>query len=131
MWAELAALAGAVARTEAEQAMLAGRREPVERRLARLAEEEAAAGLEVFDEAPLVAALESARLAREAAEQQATGAPNGARRAADADVHRWTARADALDAALGDLRSGLLGGPGRSRRPARSRRRPDHDRARL
>src|SRR5207248_2798778 len=30
-----------------------------------------------------------------------------ARRAADADVHRWTARAEALDAALGDLRAGL------------------------
>ena len=104
--AELAALAGAVARTEAERARLEGRREPVRRRLARLAEEEAAAGIEEFDEAPLVAALESARLAREAAEQQAADA-DGARRAADADVHRWTARADALDAALGDLRAGL------------------------
>ena len=104
--AELAALAGAVARTEAEQARLEGRREPVRRRLARLAEEEAAAGIEELDEAPLVAALESARLAREAAEQQASEADE-ARRAADADVHRWTARADALDAALGDLRAGL------------------------
>ncbi|HET9772034.1 MAG TPA: AAA family ATPase, partial [Acidimicrobiia bacterium] len=104
--AELAAVAGSLARTEAEQSRLEGRREPVRRRLARLAEEEAAAGVEEFDEAPLVAALESARLARESAEQQATGAED-ARRAADADVHRWTARADALDAALGDLRAGL------------------------
>jgi chromosome segregation protein len=104
--AELAALAGAAARTEAEQSRLAGRREPVRRRLARLAEDEAAAGIEEFDEAPLVAALESARLVREAAEAQADSADE-ARRAADADVHRWTARADALDAALGDLRTGL------------------------
>ena len=104
--AELAALAGTVARTEAEQARLEGRREPVRRRLARLAEEEAAAGIEELEEAPLVAALESARVARAAAEQQAAGAEQ-ARRAADADVHRWTARADALDTALGDLRAGL------------------------
>jgi chromosome segregation protein len=104
--AELATLAGAIARTEAEQARLEGRREPVRRRLARLAEEEAAAGIEELDEAPLVAALESARLARESAEQQAAEAEE-ASRAADADVHRWTARADALDAALGDLRAGL------------------------
>ena len=95
-----------MARTEAEQARLEGRREPVRRRLARLAEEEAAAGIEEFDEAPLEAALESARLARETAEQQAAEAEE-ARRAADADVHRWSARADALDAALGDLRTGL------------------------
>ena len=104
--AELTALAGTVARTEAEQARLEGRREPVRRRLARLAEEEAAAGVEELDEAPLVAALESARQAREAGEGQAAEADQ-ARRAADADVHRWTARADALDAALGDLRAGL------------------------
>jgi chromosome segregation protein len=104
--AELAALAGAVARTEAEQSRLEGRREPIRRRLARVAEEEAAAGVEEFDEAPLVAALESARLAREAAERQAASAEE-ARRAADGDTHRWAARADALDAALGDLRAGL------------------------
>ena len=110
--AELAALSGAMARTEAEQSRLEGRREPVRRRLARLAEEEAAAGVEEFGEGPLVAALESARLSREAADEQ-TAAADEARRAADADVHRWTARADALDAALGDLRAGLsaaLGG---------------------
>ena len=104
--AELAALAGTVARTEAERSRLEGRREPVRRRLARLAEEEAAAGGEDFDEAPLVAALESARAARETAEAQAAAAEE-ARRAADADVHRWSARAEALDAALGDLRAGL------------------------
>jgi len=104
--AELAALAGAIARTEAEQSRLEGRWEPVRRRLARLAEEEAAAGIEEFDEAPLVAALESARSARETAEAAAVEAED-ARRAADAEVHRWTARADALDAALGDLRAGL------------------------
>ncbi|MDQ1497376.1 MAG: chromosome segregation protein [Actinomycetota bacterium] len=104
--AELTALAGAVARTEAEQTRLEGRREPIRRRLARVAEEETAAGVEEFDEAPLVAALESARLAREAAEQQAASAEE-ARRAADGDTHRWAARADALDAALGDLRAGL------------------------
>ncbi|HEY0397927.1 MAG TPA: hypothetical protein VGF00_06050, partial [Acidimicrobiia bacterium] len=104
--AELTALAGAVARTEAEQSRLEGRREPIQRRLARVAEEETAAGVEEFDEAPLVAALESARLAREAAEQHAASAEE-ARRAADGDTHRWAARADALDAALGDLRAGL------------------------
>jgi chromosome segregation protein len=104
--AELAALAGAAARTEAERSRLEGRREPVRRRLARLAEEEAAAGGEDFDEAPLVAALQSAREAREAAEERAASAEE-ARRAADADVHRWSARAEALDAALGDLRAGL------------------------
>ena len=104
--AELAALAGAVARTEAERSRLEDRREPVRRRRARLAEEEAAAGVEEFDEAPLVAALESARQAREAADAQAAAAEE-ARRTADGDVHRWTARADALDAALGDLRAGL------------------------
>jgi chromosome segregation protein len=104
--AEVSALAGALARTEAEQSRLAGRREPVQRRLARLAEEEAEAGLGELDDAPLVEALESARLAREAAEEQAAAADE-ARRRADADVHRWTARADALDAALGDLRAGL------------------------
>src|SRR5581483_5320171 len=104
--AELAALAGTAARTEAERSRLEGRREPVRRRLARLAEEEAAAGGEDFDEAPLVAALESARAARETAEAQAAAAEE-ARRAADADVHRWSARAEALDAALGDLRAGL------------------------
>jgi chromosome segregation protein len=103
--AELAALAGTIARTEAEQSRLEGRREPVRRRLARLAEE-AAAGVEEFDEAPLVAALESAQSARVTAEAAASGAEE-ARRAADADVHRWTARADALEAALGDLRAGL------------------------
>src|SRR5688572_11557440 len=103
--AELAALAGTIARTEAEQSRLEGRREPVRRRLARLAEEEAA-GVQELDEAPLVAALESAREARETAEGAASEA-EGARRSADADVHRWTARADALEAALGDLRSGL------------------------
>ena len=81
-----------MARTEAEQSLLVGRREPVRRRLARLGEDEAAAGIEEFcNQAPLVAALESARLAREAAEQQAAEADEG-RRAADADVHRWTAR---------------------------------------
>ncbi|MEW6472996.1 MAG: chromosome segregation protein SMC [Actinomycetota bacterium] len=104
--AELAALAGAIARTEAEQSRLESRREPIRRRLARLAEEEAAAGVEEFDESPLVAALESARQARETAETAAAEA-EAARRSADADVHRWTARADALDAALGDLRAGL------------------------
>jgi len=104
--AELAALAGAIARTEAEQSRLEGRREPVRRRLARLAEEAAAAGVEEFDEAPLAAALESARLARERAEAAAADSEE-ARRAADADVHRWAARADALEAALGDLRAGL------------------------
>src|SRR5581483_2306249 len=100
------ALAGAVARTEAEQSRLEHRREPVRRRLARLAEEAAAAGVEEFDEAPLVAALESARAARAAAEEQSTAAEE-ARRAADGDVHRWSARAESLDAALGDLRAGL------------------------
>src|SRR5882724_10952417 len=40
--AELSSLAGTMARTEAEQSRLEGRREPVRRRLARLAEEEAA-----------------------------------------------------------------------------------------
>lgn len=104
--AELATLAGAIARTEAERSRLEGRFEPVRRRLARLAEEEAAAGIEEFDESPLVAALESARIAREAAESAAAEAEDS-RRAADADVHRWTARADALEAALGDLRAGL------------------------
>jgi chromosome segregation protein len=104
--AELAALAGTIARTESEQSRLEGRREPVRRRLARLAEEEAAAGVDELDEAPLVAALESAREARETAEAAASEA-EGARRSADADVHRWTARADALEAALGDLRAGL------------------------
>ncbi|HVW33096.1 MAG TPA: hypothetical protein VHL53_11195, partial [Acidimicrobiia bacterium] len=101
-----ASLAGAVARTEAEQARLEHRREPVRRRLARLAEEAAAAGVEDFDEAPLVAALESARTARERAEEQAEAA-EAARRSADADTHRWSARAEALEAALGDLRAGL------------------------
>jgi chromosome segregation protein len=104
--AELATLAGAAARTEAERSRLEGRRDPARRRLARLAEEEAAAGGEDFDEAPLVAALESARQAREAAEAQAAAAEE-ARRGADGDVHRWSARAEALDAALGDLRAGL------------------------
>jgi chromosome segregation protein len=104
--AELAALSGAIARTEAEQARLEGRREPVRRRLARLAEEAAAAGVEELDESPLVAALESARAALAAAEAAAAEAEEG-RRAADGDVHRWTARADALEAALGDLRAGL------------------------
>ncbi|HEY4409507.1 MAG TPA: chromosome segregation protein SMC [Acidimicrobiia bacterium] len=104
--AELSALAGAVARTEAEQARLEHRREPVGRRLARLAEEEAAAGVEEFDEAPLVAALEAAQTARATAEEQAAAAEQ-ARRDADADVHRWSARAESLDAALGDLRAGL------------------------
>src|SRR5205814_1874249 len=104
--AELASLAGVAARTGAEQSRLENRREPVLRRLARLAEEEAAAGVEEFDEAPLVAALESARSARETAEEQAAGA-EAARRAADGDAHRWTARAESLDAALGDLRAGL------------------------
>jgi chromosome segregation protein len=104
--AELAALAGTIARTEAEQARLESRREPIRRRLARLAEEEIGAGIEEFDEAPLVAALESAREAREAAEAGASAAEE-ARRAADADVHRWSARAEALETALGDLRSGL------------------------
>ena len=117
-----------LARTEAELSRLEGRREPVQRRLARLAEEEAAAGFEEFDEAPLVAALESARLARESAEAEAASADE-ARRSADADVHRWTARADALDAALGDLRAGLstaLEGVG----GCSACRRPDHDRTR-
>ncbi|HEV8622995.1 MAG TPA: chromosome segregation protein SMC [Acidimicrobiia bacterium] len=104
--AELAALAGAIARTEAEQSRLEGRWEPIRRRLARLAEEEAAAGVGEFDEAPLVAALESAQSARAAAEAAASEAEE-TRRAADGDVHRWTARADALEAALGDLRAGL------------------------
>jgi chromosome segregation protein len=104
--AELATMAGAIARTEAERSRLDGRFEPVRRRLARLAEEEAAAGTVEFDESPLVAALESARIAREAAESAAAEAED-ARRSADADVHRWTARADALEAALGDLRAGL------------------------
>ena len=104
--AELASLAGAAARTEAERARLEGRWEPVRRRLARLAQEEAAAGGEEFDEAPLVAALESAQAARASAEEQAAAAEE-ARRAADAAVHRWGARAESLDAALGDLRAGL------------------------
>ncbi|MCA1847039.1 MAG: AAA family ATPase, partial [Actinobacteria bacterium] len=72
--AELATLAGSIARTEAEQSRLAGRWESIGRRLARLAEEEAAAGHEEFDEAPLVAALESAREARETAEEQVASA---------------------------------------------------------
>ena len=104
--AELAALAGSIARTEAEQSRLEGRWEPVRRRLARLAEEVAAAGVEELDEAPLVAALESARQARETAEAAAAEAEE-ARRSADGEAHRWTARADALEAALGDLRAGL------------------------
>ncbi|HYH50188.1 MAG TPA: chromosome segregation protein SMC, partial [Acidimicrobiia bacterium] len=104
--AELAALAGAIARTEAEQSRLDSRWDPIRRRLARLAEEEAASGVEEFDEAPLVAALESARDALAAAEAAAAEAEE-ARRSADGDVHRWTARAAALEAALGDLRAGL------------------------
>ncbi len=81
--AELATLAGSIARTEAEQSRLDGRWEPVRRRLARLAEEEAAAGVEEFDEAPLVAALESAREAREtagAAAARSRRGPAGRRR---------------------------------------------------
>ena len=104
--AELAALAGSIARTEAEQSRLEGRREPVRRRLARLAEEEAAAGVDELDETPLVSAVESARHARETAEASAAAAEE-ARRTADGEVHRWAARADALEAALGDLRAGL------------------------
>jgi chromosome segregation protein len=45
-------------------------------------------------------------VARETAESAASEAEE-ARRAADGDVHRWAARADALEAALGDLRTGL------------------------
>src|SRR5205085_10118483 len=80
--AELAALAGAIARTEAERARLEGRRGPIRRRLARLAEDEAAAGVEELDEAPLVAALESAQSALAAAEAAVSEAEE-ARRAAD------------------------------------------------
>jgi len=104
--AELAALAGTIARTEAEQSRLEGRWDPIRRRLARLAEEESAAGTEDLDESPLVAALESAREARQTAEAAAAAAEE-ARRSADGEVHRWTARADSLEAALGDLRAGL------------------------
>src|SRR5581483_4154542 len=43
---------------------------------------------------------------REAAEAQEAAAEEE-RRSADGDVHRWSARAEALDAALGDLRAGL------------------------
>jgi chromosome segregation protein len=103
---EQAALVGATARNRAEQARVEGRREPIRRRLARLAEEAGRATGELLDEAPLVEALESARLSREAAEHH-QGAAEDALRAADAEAHRWSARAETLAQALGELRHQL------------------------
>lgn len=105
---ELVALGGATARTEAELARLEGRREPIRRRLARLAEEAVRVREETFDEAPLVDALASAQAAREAAEAAAAAA-EARLRVADAEAHGWTARAEALALALGELRASLAG----------------------
>ena len=55
-----------------------------------------------------------ARQARETAGVASRRRPRTPGGHADGDVHRWTARADALEAALGDLRAGLAVGARRA-----------------
>jgi chromosome segregation protein len=107
--AELAALAGSAARTWAEAERLEGRQEPVARRLQRLAEAAAQVEAETLDETPLVDALDAARAGRAEAEQRLTGA-EAELRSADAAVSAWTARAEALAVALGELRAQVTAG---------------------
>jgi chromosome segregation protein len=107
--AELANLAATTARTRAEAERLEGRREPVRRRVERLAEETERVEAETLDETPLVDALDAARTGRRQAEEHAAGA-EAHLRSADAAVSTWTARAEALAAALGDLRAQVAAG---------------------
>jgi len=107
--AELAALAESGARTRAELERLQGRREPVCRRLERLAEEAGRVEVEIGGETPLVEALDAARTGRRVAEEQAAEAETNLR-AADAAVSAWAARAEALAAALGELHAQVAAG---------------------
>jgi chromosome segregation protein len=106
---ELGSLAATAARTRAEVERLDGRREPVQRRVERLAGEAERVEAETLDETPLVEALDASRTARREAEERAAAAEAGLR-AADAAVSTWTARAEALAAALGDLRAQVAAG---------------------
>jgi chromosome segregation protein len=107
--AELAAVAGTAARTRAEAERLEGRREPVQRRLERLAEAATQVQVETLDDTPLVDALDAARAGRAEAERRLTEVEMELR-SADAGVSAWTARAEALSAALGELRSQVTAG---------------------
>ncbi len=106
---ELGSLAATAARTRVEVERLNGRREPVQRRVERLAGEAERVEAETLDEAPLVEALDASRAGRQEAEERAAAAEAGLR-AADAAVSTWTARAEALAAALGDLRAQVAAG---------------------
>ncbi len=107
--AELAVLEGAEARTRAEAERLSARLEPVRRRLERVAEEAGRVDAETRDETPLVEALDAARTGRQEAEVHAAEA-EASLRSADAGVSAWTARAEALAVALGELRDQVAAG---------------------
>jgi chromosome segregation protein len=105
---ELAALRSGVERGAAELARSRARLATLEEKLERLAAEagrlRTEAGEAEAAEGPLVERLQEAEHARAGAEAQVAEAES-ALRAADADRHAWTARAEALSLALDQARS--------------------------
>jgi chromosome segregation protein len=105
---ELAALRAGVERGEAELARSRARLAALDEKLERLAAEagrlRAEAETAQSAEGPLVERLQAAEQARAEAEAQVADA-EVALRAADADRHAWTARAEALSLALDQARS--------------------------
>jgi chromosome segregation protein len=105
---ELSALRAGVERGEAELARSRARLASLDEKLERLTAEttrlRTAAAEAEADEAPLVERLQSAERVRSESEVQVDAAET-ALRAADADRHAWTARAEALSLALDQARS--------------------------
>jgi chromosome segregation protein len=105
---ELAALRSSVERGEAEIARLRLRLGALDAKAARLADEAARCrsdlGTAESTESPLADALANAEAACAAAER-AQAEAEAARRALDAERHRWSARAEALGLALDQARS--------------------------
>jgi len=104
---ELGALREALARAGIDAERSGRRTAQLREKLARLDAEAAEAGDRLAgldDEAALVASLDAARAAREAAEPVAAEAESG-RDTAEAERHRWAARSDALALALDEARA--------------------------
>ena len=109
--AELSALHRGAGQTEAELRRVEARAEVVAARRARLEEEIAASGV-VVDEPhqaaggfPAVAPTVDEQARQMALAEEALARAEEARRSADADRHRWSARAEALAQALDEARA--------------------------
>jgi chromosome segregation protein len=105
---ELVALRGGLERDEREQGRMRARLSALDERTGALDERAVALQRDLEDiesgEAAAVSALEAAEGRRMAAEQDMANA-DARRRRADADLHTWTARADALAGALAGARA--------------------------